>query len=80
MKLSATSGCSIDHRQEGSICQTAPDKAKTKSVKIPWDFSIIVVHGVHPRAPDTVVIKRQVGECFSVDFSVLFHETLPLQI
>lgn len=79
-KRSATSGCGIDHRQEGSICQTAPDKAKTKSVKIPWDFSIVVVHGVHPRAPDTVVIKREVGECFSVDFSVLFHETLPLQI
>lgn len=79
-KRGTTSGCGIDHRQEGSICQTTPDKAKTKSVKIPWDFSIVVVHGVHPRAPDMVVIKREVGECFGVDFSVLFHETLPLQI
>lgn len=79
MRRSAASGCGIDHRQEGSICQTAPHKAKTKSVKIPWDFSIGVAHGVRPRAPDMVVIKRQVGECFSVDFSVLFHETLPPQ-
>lgn len=79
-KRSTTSGCGIDHRQEGSICQTTPDKAKTKSVKIPWDFSIVVVHGVRPRAPDTVVIKREVGECFSMDFSVLLHETLPPQI
>lgn len=79
-KRSATSGCGIDHRQEKSICQTTPDKAKTKSVKIPWDFSIVVAHSVCPRAPDMVVIKREVGECFSADFSVLFHETLPLQI
>lgn len=79
-KCGTTSACGIDHRQEGNICQTTPDKAKTKSVKIPWDFSIIVVHGVHPRAPDMVVIKREVGECFGVDFSVLFHETLPPQI
>lgn len=27
-KRSATSGCGIDHRQEGSVCQTTPDKAK----------------------------------------------------